>query len=87
MIKINLRNHPYSQCHVRIDEKTQDIDFVSYPTRVISIRFENGVRKVECTGTYSRTTIKQIGWFLREYAPDLSYYAMKAIAGQGFVTA
>jgi hypothetical protein len=37
---------------------------------------------LECTGTYSRTTAKQIGYFLKEYFGDLNYYDMKAIAGQ-----
>lgn len=33
---------------------------------------------VECTGTYSRTTAKQITWFLREYFPTLSLRNMRA---------
>ena len=84
-MKLNLRNHPYSQCYVRKNDNSSKVDFISYTTRVISIRIEDGVRKVECTGTYSATTRKQIGWFLREYAPDLCYQTMKSIVGLGFV--
>ena len=40
---------------------------------------------IECTGTYSRTTSKQIGCFLKEYFYNLNYYDMKAIAGQDVV--
>lgn len=78
-----LREHSAAQCHVI--EEGNKIHFISYVTRVITITRENGKRFVECTGTYSKTTIKQIGWFLREYAPDLSYYQMKDIVGKGAV--
>lgn len=80
----NLADHAYSQCYVRIYQNG-NIEFISYTTRVISINFQQGIRMIECTGTYSATTRKQIGWFLREYAPDLSYYNMKNICGEGFV--
>lgn len=78
-----LNNHKSAQCHVI--ESENRIDFISYTTRVISIFWENGKRMVECTGTYSRTTARQITWFLREYAPDLNYYQMKEIAGGAVV--
>jgi len=79
-----LENHKSAQCHVIIDGS--DVHFISYVTRVISIVMnpETGERMIECTGTYSATTRKQIGWFLKEYAPDLCYYDMKSIAGMGF---
>ena len=79
MRKTRLSNHASAQCHVI--ESENRIDFISYTTRVITIFWENGKRWIECTGTYSATTRKQIGWFLKEYAPDLCYYDMKAIAG------
>lgn len=82
MLKKVLRNHPYAQCHVRLYEDGS-VDFISYTTRVITIQIINGKRFIECTGTYSMTTIKQIGWFLKEYAPDLCYYDMKRIAYKG----
>lgn len=82
MKTMNLKNHAYSQCFVRIYENG-DVDFISYTTLVLSIRYAKNGRTVECTGLYSATTRKQIGWFLREYAPDLSYYQIKEIAGEG----
>lgn len=83
MRKTRLNNHKSAQCHI-ITEGNR-IDFISYTTRVITIVYENGKRLIECTGTYSATTRRQIAWFLREYAPDLNYYNMKAIAGAGLV--
>lgn len=84
MTKIKkLKDHTSAQCAVRIYDNGT-IDFISYTTLVIRLdQDKDKNRRVECTGTYSRTTIRQIGWFLREYAPDLSYYDMKAIARQG----
>lgn len=78
-----LADHKYSKCHVELLGK--GIDFISYTTPVIYIRYINGERYVECTGTYSQTTRKQIGYFLKEYAPDLNYYDMKSIVGKGLV--
>jgi hypothetical protein len=82
MSKTKLREHASAQCHV---VKGDRLDFISYTTRVISIWREGGKRFVECTGTYSATTRKQMAWFLKEYAPDLTYYDMKAIVGKGAV--
>lgn len=81
-----LQDHPSSQCEIYIENGGNLIHFISYATRVITLQFKEGKRFVECTGTYSSTTRRQIGWFLREYAPDLSYQDMKAIAEQGLTT-
>lgn len=78
-----LNNHPYSKCHVT--QEHGRICFVSYSTSVIFIEYHNNKRFIECTGTYSQTTRKQIGYFLKEYAPDLCYYDMKRIAGMGMI--
>lgn len=32
---------------------------------------------IECSGTYSQTTTKQIGWFLKEYFPTLTVNDMR----------
>jgi len=75
-----LEGHKYSQCEVYIDEK-QNITFISYVTNVIyAIKNKNGLYNITCTGTYSATTRKQIGYFLSEYFPSLNYYDIKAIA-------
>ena len=68
-----------------IYETENEISLISYTTRVVTMK-KGKDRKVECTGTYSATTRKHIGWFVREFMPDLSYYSMKEIAGKGFVT-
>ena len=74
-----LTKHPYAQCAVDIHTPT-NFDFISYRTQVISVC--NG--KINCTGTYSQTTRKQIVWFLREYLPKLCYRQMRDIAGTGW---
>lgn len=80
-----LKNHPGCQCHI-VHHDNGRVDFISYTTRVLSMIWENGQRKMECTGTYSVTTAKQITYFLRENAPDLCLADMKKIIGRGFVT-
>ncbi len=67
-----LTDHRYSQCHVEI-APNGDVYFFSYVTLVCSI--EAGW--LSCTGTYSQTTRKQIGWFLKEYAPMMNYHNAK----------
>lgn len=83
MTKKNLKDHKYCQCHVEIEENR--IVFVSYTTAVIFIIYRDGKRFIECTGTYSATTRKQIGYFCREYLPEYCYYDMKKIVGEGEV--
>lgn len=78
-MKKRLANHKHANCHV-IQEGDVTI-FVSYTTAVIFLNKEAGT--IECTGTYSPTTRKQIGYFLKEYYPSLGYHDMKAIAGKG----
>lgn len=74
-----LREMPHAQCGVKFTADGS-IHFYSYVTRVITIDKEGWI---ECTGTYSPTTRKQIGKFLKEYAPAFDYYAMKQIAETG----
>lgn len=68
-----LRYAPNAQCGVRIDSHGA-ITFVSYDTEVITIDPHGWLT---CTGTYSATTRKQIGKFLKEYAPNLCYHDAK----------
>ena len=67
-----------------IYENENEISLISYTTRVVTIK-KGKKRMVECTGTYSATTRKHIGWFVKEFLPDLTYYDIKAIAFKGFV--
>ena len=63
--------HKYAQAREDFfDDGT--VELWSYTTRIISITPEGWL---SCTGTYSMTTIKHIGWFMRERG--LSYYLAK----------
>ena len=57
------------------------IHLISYTTLVCSID-NNGY--LTCTGTYSATTRKHIGAFLKEYAPKLSYHNAKHAYENGY---
>ena len=72
---MKLKNHPYAQCSVRV-YLDGSVVFTSYSTDVIYID-EDGWLYV--TGLYSATTRKQIGWFLNEYVPALSYQHIKIL--------
>lgn len=67
-----LSRMPYAQAGVRFENGS--IILVSYST-VVCVIDEHGF--LTCTGTYSRTTIKHISAFLKEYAPLLNYYNAK----------
>lgn len=73
-----LTDHKASQCHVEINE-FGNIYFYSYATMVISVK----EGWLTCTGLYSMTTRKQIGWFLREYFPSLSFQFVKSLYENG----
>lgn len=76
-----LRDHKYSQCHV-VFYSDASFDFISYNTIVISGELVQGCNyKLKCSGLYSATTRRQIGWFLKEYFSNISYYDIKRIAG------
>ena len=72
---MKLKNHPYAQCSVRelIDGS---VVFTSYNTDVIYIDKDGWLF---VSGLYSATTRKQIGYFLKEYAPFLNYYDIKSL--------
>lgn len=70
---MKLKNHPYAQCSVRI-LTDGSVVFTSYNTDVIYIDKDGWLY---VSGLYSATTRKQIGYFLKEYAPALSYYDIK----------
>lgn len=54
--------HNYAQAKVNFfDDGT--VELQSYATRIISITPDGWLH---CTGLYSMTTIKHIGWFMRE---------------------
>lgn len=68
--KVN-NGHRYASTFVRIyDDNT--VEMVSYATTVIVIDPQGWLR---CNGLYSATTIKHIGWFMRERG--FTYYLAK----------
>lgn len=79
-----LPSMPYASAHVTYHDNG-DIDLVSYYTRVITVDRDGWM---ECTGTYSATTRKHIGAFIRDIVNplsghDLSYYTAKALYNDG----
>lgn len=67
-----LTAHASAQCHIEIAPNATT--FVSYRTPVIII---DTLGWLEITGLYSMTTRKQIGWFLKEYAPSITFQMVK----------
>ena len=78
---MKLKNHPYAQCSVRelIDGS---VVFTSYNTDVIYIDKDGWLY---VSGLYSATTRKQIGYFLKEYVPQLDYYDIKWLYYSGLM--
>ena len=72
---MKLKNHPYAQCSVRV-QIDGTLVFTSYNTDVIYIDKDGWLY---VSGLYSMTTRKQIGYFLKEYVPQLSYYDIKCL--------
>lgn len=86
-----LKNHPYAQAQVRITEDENGVrravELISYSTNVCGIYYDEDGTFLECSGTYSQTTRKQIGWFCHEYLPSsVSYYTFKNIVDKGRVS-
>ena len=82
-----LHSMPYAQCKVgilNVDKNGEDIYVVflkSYETIVCGYVLDTDYTYMFCTGTYSKTTAKQIGRFAREFSPLYSYHTFKVIAG------
>lgn len=74
---------PYAQAHVNLyDDGT--VVLVSYTTAVIQLTpdVENGGYWISISGLYSRTTIRHISAFMREYTP-CNYYLAKELYQKG----
>lgn len=70
-------DHKFAQCYIR-EYDNGNKTLVSYTTPVIYIK--NGW--LEITGLYSRTTIRHIGWFMRELG--LTYQFAKQLYTDGY---
>lgn len=79
-------DHPSAQAWIYSDEKTGEVMLVSYNTTVCGVTADGWLW---CNGTYSRTTIKHIGWFMRHvaklYGVRLSYYDAKYCYEKGML--
>lgn len=81
-----LKNHPYAQCKV-FETVITDPDcghismrrwvLRSYETDVVLVRETDTEWQLTCYGTYSQTTRKHIGWFLRDIGSPFTYYSAK----------
>lgn len=77
---VKLSEHKDAQCHVLISEDGDRIQFISYTTLVVDCKaISEGAMNyiINCTGTYSQATRKQIDWFFKEYFNNLCYYDVK----------
>lgn len=86
--QFKLDGHEYTHSYVEVtaDVSTEgtffkSFKFYSYRTMIINIELPNeaGLCTLTCTGTYSRTTAKQISWFLRPLYIDIDYFVLKAL--------
>lgn len=76
---------PYAQAHVEIDDD-DNIYLYSYVTLVCELTNDGWLT---CTGTYSQTTRKHIGAFMREYVKYPNgergnYYTAKGCYENGY---
>ena len=77
MLKLNkierLKGHQQAQAQIIRDGN--EIILRSYYTNVL---YYNVIDKtVYCTGLYSMTTIKHIGWFASQFLNGINYYDIK----------
>lgn len=75
-----LKGHDQANCYV-FKTSSGKWGLCSYNTVVLLIDTDN---YLECTGLYSMTTRRHIGWFLSEYFPHLNYYFVKDMAMKGY---
>lgn len=84
MENTKLPSMPYASAHVNYNNDGS-IDLISYVTRVITVTADGWM---DCTGTYSATTRKHIGAFMRDIVAPLSghplnYYTAKECYEKG----
>lgn len=77
-----LHDHPYANCKVIETEVTGDETIRrwvlrSYTTDVVLVRETPTTWELTCYGTYSQTTRRQIGWFLKDIGSPFTYYSAK----------
>ena len=71
--------HGHEHAQVRVDYFTDGtIELISYTTKIITVTPDGWL---SCTGTYSATTRKHIGWFMRQLSRE------KSVTGLGYYLA
>lgn len=70
-----IKDHAYAQATIRLYDDGA-IECISYETPVLLIDNQGWLR---CTGTYSQTTRKQIGWFIKDLQLPMSYQTAKLL--------
>lgn len=87
-----LHDHPYANCKV-IETEVNDNEtnevirrwvLRSYTTDVVLVRETSTTWGLTCYGTYSQTTRRQIGWFLKDIGSPFTYYSAKRSFEHGF---
>jgi hypothetical protein len=68
-----IRGHEQAQCY--IIHEGLEIKLVSYRTVVLIYNVID--KTIECTGLYSMTTRKHIGWFMNQYIQGYNYHDVK----------
>ena len=74
-----LHDHPYANCKV-IETEGKVIKTCvlrSYTTDVVLVRETPTTWELTCYGTYSQTTRRQIGWFLKDIGSPFTYFDAK----------
>lgn len=72
-----LDSHKSAFCHVQISDSLDSVSLISYETNVLTININLSSVSVVGVSNYSRTTIKQMGWFMTEFLGENLYYKYK----------
>ena len=72
-----LDSHKSAFCHVQISDSLDSVSLISYETNVLTININRSSVSIVGVSNYSRTTIKQMGWFMTEFLGENLYYKYK----------
>ena len=73
-IEKTLKSHPYANCKIIVTDEY--IYLKSYST--IVLEYDTIRQIITCSGLYSRTTIKHIGWFMKQlFNNKFTYHDIK----------
>lgn len=72
-----LDSHKSAFCHVQISDSLDSVSLISYETNALTININSCSVSVVGVSNYSRSTIKHMGWFMREFLGENLYYKYK----------